>query len=95
MREEIARIVPFYDGIQHLKKTGDAVQYGGTHLCADGKFPTPGGKAHFRALEVPEIKLRLIGWRNQTALGWRARCNRSFTTWCAGKCFAPAGLYPK
>lgn len=61
MREEIARIVPFYDDIQHLKKTGDAVQYGGTHLCADGKFPTPGGKAHFRAVEVPEIKLRLIG----------------------------------
>jgi anaerobic selenocysteine-containing dehydrogenase len=53
MREEIARVVPFYDGIQNLKETGDAVQYGGPHLCADWKFPTPDGKAHFRAVELP------------------------------------------
>ena len=38
---------------QHLKNTGDAVQYGGPHLCADGKFATPDGKAHFRAVELP------------------------------------------
>ena len=38
MREEIARVVPFYDGFQNLNKTGDAFQYGGPHLCADGKF---------------------------------------------------------
>ena len=25
---------PFYDGIQHLRETGDAFQYGGPHLCA-------------------------------------------------------------
>jgi len=53
MREEIARVVPFYDGIQNLKNTGDAVQYGGPHLCAGWKFPTPDGKAHFRAVPVP------------------------------------------
>lgn len=53
MREEIARIVPFYDGIQNLKKTGDAIQYGGPHLCADGKFSTPDGKAHFRVVPLP------------------------------------------
>jgi predicted molibdopterin-dependent oxidoreductase YjgC len=55
MREEIARIVPFYDGIQKLKNTGDAIQYGGPHLCADGQFPTPDGKAHFKAVELPEV----------------------------------------
>jgi molybdopterin-dependent oxidoreductase alpha subunit len=54
MREEIVRVVPFYDGIQNLKKTGDAIQYGGPHLCAGGKFPTPDGKAHFRAVPLPE-----------------------------------------
>jgi len=54
MREEIAHIVPFYDGIQNLKKTGDAFQYGGPHLCADGKFPTSDGKAHFKAVKLPE-----------------------------------------
>jgi molybdopterin-dependent oxidoreductase alpha subunit len=53
IREEIARVVPFYDGIQHLKKTGDAVQYGGAQLCADGNFPTPDGKAHFHVVELP------------------------------------------
>jgi predicted molibdopterin-dependent oxidoreductase YjgC len=54
MREEIARIVPFYDGIQNLKQTGDAIQYGGPHLCAEWRFPTPDGKAHFRAVPLPE-----------------------------------------
>jgi molybdopterin-dependent oxidoreductase alpha subunit len=53
MREEIARVVPFYDGIQNLKQIGDAIQYGGPHLCAGWKFPTPDGKAHFRAVPLP------------------------------------------
>lgn len=57
MREEIARVVPFYDGIQHLKKTGDAVQYGGAHLYVNGKFLTPDGKAHFRKVELPSAGL--------------------------------------
>ena len=54
LREEIVRVVPFYDGIQHLRKTGDAIQYGGPHLCADWQFPTADGKAHFRAVELPD-----------------------------------------
>jgi molybdopterin-dependent oxidoreductase alpha subunit len=53
MREEIARVVPFYDGVQKLRETGDAIQYGGPHLCADGRFPTADGKAHFRVVELP------------------------------------------
>jgi len=55
MREEIARVVPFYDGVQHLKKTGDAFQYGGPHLCADGQFPTPDGRGHFRNVAIPTL----------------------------------------
>jgi molybdopterin-dependent oxidoreductase alpha subunit len=54
MREEIARVVPSYNGIQHLRHTHDAIQYGGPHLCADGKFPTADGKAHFRAVPLPQ-----------------------------------------
>ncbi len=54
MREEIARVVPFYDGVQHLRKTGDAFQYGGPHLCAGGKFATPDGRANFRFVPVPK-----------------------------------------
>ena len=53
VREEIAKVVPFYDGIQSLRTTGDAIQYGGRHLCLDGKFPTPDGKAHFRVVDLP------------------------------------------
>jgi molybdopterin-dependent oxidoreductase alpha subunit len=53
VRKEIARIVPFYDGIQHLKHGGEQFQYGGPHLCAEGKFQTADGKAHFRVVEVP------------------------------------------
>jgi molybdopterin-dependent oxidoreductase alpha subunit len=55
MRDEIARVVPFYDGFQHLRKTGDAFQYGGPHLCANWNFPTPDGKAHFHAVPLPHI----------------------------------------
>jgi molybdopterin-dependent oxidoreductase alpha subunit len=54
MREEIAKIVPFYEGVQHLKKIGDSFQYGGPHLCAGGKFATPDGKAHFKAVPLPQ-----------------------------------------
>jgi predicted molibdopterin-dependent oxidoreductase YjgC len=56
MRGEIARIVPFYEGVQHLKRTGDAIQYGGPHLCAGGKFPTPDGKAHFHPVPLPDTR---------------------------------------
>ncbi|HTD67295.1 MAG TPA: molybdopterin-dependent oxidoreductase [Candidatus Limnocylindria bacterium] len=60
MREEIARVVPFYDGIQHLKNGGDQFQYGGPHLCADGKFQTTDGKAHFRAVSLPSEPVKPV-----------------------------------
>ncbi len=66
MREEIARVVPFYDGVQQLKATGDAIQYGGPHLCAGWKFPTTDGKAHFRAVELPQRSERSVGVKE----GW-------------------------
>jgi molybdopterin-dependent oxidoreductase alpha subunit len=53
IRDEIARVVPFYDGIQNLKKGGDQFQYGGRHLCADAHCQTADGKAHFRVVELP------------------------------------------
>ena len=56
IREEIAEIVPYYDGVQHFRETGDAIQYGGRHLCAGGKFSTADGKGHFRAIDLPELK---------------------------------------
>ena len=63
IREEIARVVPMYDGIQNLKKAGDQIQWGGERLCeghdANGKsttqFPTADGRAHFSIIEVNEV----------------------------------------
>ncbi len=71
IRNEIARVVPLYDGIQHLKQAGDQVQWGGERLCElrndQGEitpdFPTGDGCAKFSAIEVEatakEGKLRL------------------------------------
>ena len=50
VREEIARVVPTYAGVDQLQKLGDQVQWGGTRLCADGVFPTDDGKARFSAV---------------------------------------------
>lgn len=53
LREEIARVVPFYEGIETLHKTGDQVQYGGSHLCDGWEFPTADRKAHFTPVSLP------------------------------------------
>jgi molybdopterin-dependent oxidoreductase alpha subunit len=50
IRHEIARVVPLYEGIEKLEEQGDAVQYGGPHLCVGGEFPTPDGRARFAAV---------------------------------------------
>jgi molybdopterin-dependent oxidoreductase alpha subunit len=54
IRAEIARVVPLYDGIQHLQRSGDAFQHGGPRLGAGWRFATPDGKAHFRAVPLPD-----------------------------------------
>ena len=53
IRDEIARVVPMYAGIETLSKQGDNVQYGGPHLCAGWEFATPDGKARFMPVTVP------------------------------------------
>jgi predicted molibdopterin-dependent oxidoreductase YjgC len=54
IREEIARAVPLYAGIETLENAGDAIQWGGERLFADGHFATDDGKAHFCAVELPK-----------------------------------------
>ncbi|HWP67280.1 MAG TPA: FdhF/YdeP family oxidoreductase [Candidatus Limnocylindria bacterium] len=53
IRAEIARIVPFYAGIERLAAAGDSVQWGGPHLCTEWRFPTNDGKARFRVVPLP------------------------------------------
>lgn len=71
IRNEIARAVPAYDGIQHLQKAGDQVQWGGERLCevrgpnggSATHFPLAGGRAKFSVIKIgedkPSSKLRL------------------------------------
>lgn len=57
LREEIARTVPFYAGVEGLSRAGDAVQWGGRLLCRDGHFPKPSGRAVLTPLELPEASI--------------------------------------
>lgn len=62
IRDEIARMVPAYNGIQHLRRTGDQVQWGGERLCEGiddrrqrvPKFATPTGRAQFSILAIED-----------------------------------------
>jgi len=53
VREEIARAVPYYDGIQHLRRKGDQFQWGGERLCEGGHFGTADGRARFSVIPLP------------------------------------------
>ena len=57
IRDEIARVVPVYDGIQQLRAKGDATQWGGPRLCEGGAFPTADGRAQFTPLRPPEVDI--------------------------------------
>ncbi len=52
IREEIARAVPLYAGIERLGRRGDQLQWGGPRLFGDGRFHTPDGKARFSVVEL-------------------------------------------
>jgi molybdopterin-dependent oxidoreductase alpha subunit len=57
IRREIAKVVPFYRGIEQLETKGDQRQWGGRLLCEGGRFPRPSGKARLEHTELPERRL--------------------------------------
>lgn len=59
IREEIARVVPSYAGIERLQRTGDQVQWGGERLCEGGVFPTPDGRATLVPIVPGDARLPL------------------------------------
>ncbi len=70
LRAEIAAVVPAYAGIEDLADTGDAIQWGGRHLCAGGAFPTPSGRGRFsvtdgRPSTLPDGAARTTGNRGR------------------------------
>jgi molybdopterin-dependent oxidoreductase alpha subunit len=69
IRDEIADAIPLYDGIQHLRHTGDQVQWGGPRLCDGWTFGTDDGRAHFAAVEPAEASLEAGRFRLATRRG--------------------------
>lgn len=55
IRDDIARVIPAYQGIEKLAKQGDQFQWGGPRLCADRRFGTSDGKAHFAIVRPPDL----------------------------------------
>src|SRR5215218_1145462 len=53
IRDEIARAVPLYAGIETLRSAGDQVQWGGPRLFEGGRFATADGRA-----QLPVVRLR-------------------------------------
>lgn len=56
IREEIARAVPYYDGIQKLGSRGDVFQWGGAWLCEGGECPTPDGRSRLLPIPIPDMR---------------------------------------
>jgi len=80
IRDEIARVIPAYEGIQHLRASGDQVQWGGERLCDGWVFATPDAKAHFtpvapaeRSLGPGEFLLATRRGKQFNSMVWRSK----------------------
>ncbi len=59
IREEMARVMPLYSGIEHLKQEGDQLQWGGPSLGGNGFPNMPGGRARFSSIPIPRVDVPL------------------------------------
>jgi predicted molibdopterin-dependent oxidoreductase YjgC len=55
IREEMARVMPIYRGIETLHQEGDQMQWGGPSLYQGGFFNMPNSKARFTVIEPPDL----------------------------------------
>jgi predicted molibdopterin-dependent oxidoreductase YjgC len=55
IREEMAKVMPLYAGIEKLEKAGDHVQWGGEQLGRDGFTNMPDGRARFSVVSIPRV----------------------------------------
>ncbi len=69
IRDEIARVVPAYAGIETLRESGDQVQWGGERLCDGWRFPTDDGRARFVSVAPQEASLPAGRFRLSTRRG--------------------------
>ena len=76
IREEIARAIPLYRGIETLSKAGDSIVWGGERLFEDGRFATPDGKARFSVVPLAAGRPR----RGAGALSVSTRRGKQFNS---------------
>ena len=57
IREEMARVIPIYQGIEKLHKEGDQLQWGGPYLYKSGFTAMPGNRALFSVLDPPDHRV--------------------------------------
>jgi predicted molibdopterin-dependent oxidoreductase YjgC len=69
IRNEMARAIPLYAGIERLHKQGDQIQWGGPQLFTDGTYATVDGKAHFTAQTPRSLTPRPGEFRVSTRRG--------------------------
>ena len=69
IRAEIAKVVPFYAGIEKLENGSDSFQYGGARLCEGANFPMPEGKAVFSIFNLEDELLPEGQFRVSTRRG--------------------------
>jgi molybdopterin-dependent oxidoreductase alpha subunit len=55
VRDEMARVMPLYAGIETLKHEGDWVQWGGERLGSEGFPNMPDGRARFSLVSIPRV----------------------------------------
>ncbi len=54
IREEMARVMPMYQGVEKLCQEGDQMQWGGSYLFKAGFTNMPGHRALFTVLDPPD-----------------------------------------
>jgi molybdopterin-dependent oxidoreductase alpha subunit len=78
IRDEIARAVPLYRGIETLGAKGDQVQWGGRLLYEDGRFATADGRARFS--DVSHRAGRQLTPRGQAVFRLSTRRGKQFNS---------------
>jgi molybdopterin-dependent oxidoreductase alpha subunit len=68
IREEMARVMPLYQGIEKLNREGDQLQWGGPILFKDGFTNMPNHRALFTVLDPPTRRAEMASvdaWREK------------------------------
>jgi predicted molibdopterin-dependent oxidoreductase YjgC len=71
IREEMARVMPMYQGIDKLTREGDQLQWGGPYLYKSGFTNMPNQRARFTVLEPPDRETTIGSSVSQCGLDLR------------------------